>query len=146
MELNYSELIKRDVINISDGRCLGRIIDVRFSFPKGILVGIIVPGRKRGLFSFFDKSEVYIDRSRIVKIGGDVILVNLKCSDNYAQFSQTEESVKQNAYCPPVCPPPCPPACPPVCTPCPTQKPKGKDCIDLSSLCDENGRIDLSDY
>lgn len=135
MELNYSELTKRDVINVSDGRCLGRITDIRISFPKGVLIGITVPGRRKGLFSFCDKTEIYIDRSRIIKIGGDVILVDLKCSDSYAPFSQLNEQNKPKNPCPPHCPPPCPPF-----------PPKPKDMIDLSSIADENGRIDLSDY
>lgn len=80
MELSFKELSKRDVINVPDGRCLGRIIDIRLSFPDGLLVGIVVPGRKsRGIFCFFDKTELYIDRSRIIKIGGDVILVDISC-------------------------------------------------------------------
>ena len=137
MELNYSELTKRDVINVSDGRCLGRIIDVRFSFPKGVLVGIVVPGKRKGLFSLFDKSELYIDRSRIIKIGGDVILVNLKTNDSCAQVLDNQDQFKRPNSQP--CPPPCT-----TCAPCPPQKPK--DCIDLSGVLDENGRLDLSDY
>ena len=134
MELNYSELIKRDVINVSDGRCLGRIIDVRFSFPKGILVGIIVPGKRRGLFSFFDKSEIYIDRSRIIKIGGDVILVDLKINDAYAPISDTQE---QNAR------PPCPPPpCSYPCNPCAPNK-KDNEFKQFASMCEN---IDMSDY
>ncbi len=134
MELNYSELVKRDVINVGDGRCLGRITDIRFSFPKGVIVGITVPGKRKGLFSFFDKSELYIDRSRIIKIGGDVILVNLKCNDSYAQVSDGQEQTKRPQS-------PCPPPCPPPCNH--YQQPKQKDCIDLSDLCDENGELDL---
>lgn len=82
MELSFKELQKREVINLSDGRSLGKITDIRLSFPRGVLIGITVPGRRvRGILRLFDKSEVYIDESRVVKIGGDVILVDLKCSD-----------------------------------------------------------------
>ena len=78
MELSYNDLRKRDVINVPDGRCLGRITDLRLSFPSGVMVGIVVPGRKaKGIFRWFDKTEFYIDRSRIIKIGGDVILVDI---------------------------------------------------------------------
>ena len=79
MELSFNELKKRDVINIADGKCLGRMTDLKLCFPEGILVGISVPGRKsKGIFKFFDKSEIFIDVSRIVKIGGDVILVDMR--------------------------------------------------------------------
>jgi YlmC/YmxH family sporulation protein len=117
MELNYSELKKRDVINVADGRCLGRITDIRLDFPEGILVGITVPGRKtRGLFRFFDKSEMYIDESRIIKIGGDVILVDLSCGETCDENTVVGKKERPKPPCPPPCNP-CPP-CPPPCNPC----------------------------
>lgn len=134
MELNYSELKSRDVINVSDGKCLGRIIDIRLSFPKGVLVGITVPGRRRGPFCFFDKSELYIERNKIVKIGGDVILVNLRSADSYAQCTIPDKDDCGAPHFPPNNKiPPCPPK-------------KDNNCIDLSGICDKNGRIDLDDY
>lgn len=82
MELSFRELKKRDVINVSDGRSLGNLIDLTLDFPSGELSGIIVPGRKlRGFLRIFDKTEIYIDVTRIVKIGNDVILVDLRCED-----------------------------------------------------------------
>ncbi len=82
MELSFNELKKRDVINIADGRCLGRIIDIKLLFPEGKLVGIVVPGRNvKGIFRCFDKTQLYIEERKIIKIGGDVILVNIKCCD-----------------------------------------------------------------
>ena len=79
MELTFKELKKRDVINIADGKCLGRMTDLRLCFPEGILVGITVPGKKSiGLFSFLNKAEMFIGVEKIVKIGGDVILVDLR--------------------------------------------------------------------
>ena len=83
MELSYRELSKRDVINIADGRCLGRIIDIKLIFPQGKLIGIVVPGKKvKGIFRCFDKSEMYIDEKNIIKIGGDVILVDIRCNED----------------------------------------------------------------
>ncbi len=78
MELTFSELRKRDVINIADGRCLGRVNDLKLCFPDGVLTAIGVPGKKRGIFSIFDKSQVFIGVNAILKIGGDVILVDLR--------------------------------------------------------------------
>ena len=103
MELSYSELTKRDVINISDGRCLGRITDIKLKFPEGRLVGIIVPGRKvRGIFRCFDKTQVYIEENKIVKIGGDVILVDIRCYDGDSRSPKPIKPPKK-----PPCPPPC---------------------------------------
>ena len=135
MELTFSELKKRDVINIVDGKSLGRIVDLRLRFPEGKLSGIYVPGRKTGFFSrIFDKSTIYVDESRIIKIGGDVILVNLKCSDNCT------EPVKR----PSVCPPPPHPCSPP--RPKPNPREYGEE-VDLSALSGGGGdRIDTADY
>ncbi len=133
MELSFNELKKRDVINLPDGRCLGRITDIRLSFPKGILTGIIVPGRKsKRVFSFFDRSEIYIDRSRIVKIGGDVILVDISTS--------------------PVPPPHCQPNKPNKPCPSPPQgniQPRNGEIdgeFNFTIFPENNGRIDTGDY
>ena len=134
MELTFDELKKRDVINVADGRSLGSVIDLRLSFPKGVLLGIYVPGRKRsGLFGLFDKSSVYISENRIIKIGGDVILVNLDSGEVKAEK--------------PPCPPPCPPKCVPCSPPCPPNQPR-KDSIDgeFSIFGSVEGRIDTGDY
>ena len=135
MELTFSELKKRDVINVVDGKSLGRVSDLRLRFPEGRLTGIYVPGRKASFFSrIFDKSTVYIDESRIVKIGGDVILVNLKCSDNCT------EPKKHPSVCPP---PPCPPPRPPRHEHRPREM--GEE-PDLSALSGGGDRIDIDDY
>ncbi len=82
MELTYKELSKREVINIVDGKSLGRITNLTLSFPGGKLSGITVPGKNQNFFSkIFSKSELYIPVNKILKIGNDVILVNLSCGD-----------------------------------------------------------------
>lgn len=117
MELSYRDLAKKDVVNISDGRCLGKITDMKFRFPQGVIVGIVVPGRRTGLLRWFNRTEIYIDESKIIKIGGDVILVDLKCSDTCAPNVKLNDKGGHNR---PECPPPkphCPPPCPPDCAP-----------------------------
>lgn len=85
MELSFKQLKKRDVINVSDGKCLGRITDLSLSFPLGTLTGITVPGKKTCfLLSFLSRSSIFISEKNILKIGGDVILVDLKCGDTCA--------------------------------------------------------------
>lgn len=98
MELFYSELKKREVINVTDGRSLGFIMDLKLKFPEGKLLGIVVPGRKTcALLRIFDKSRVYIEECKIIKIGGDVILVNLKdgraCKDTRPQIKPCQPNV-----------------------------------------------------
>lgn len=129
MELSYSDLRKRDVINVPDGRCLGRIIDLRLSFPSGVMVGIVVPGRKaRGLLRWFDKTEFYIDRSRIIKIGGDVILVDISSECRHEKPPKPRPK------------PPCPPQ-----EHCGNNF-KGEGDGDFNIFPPIDGRIDQSDY
>ncbi|MBQ3116480.1 MAG: PRC-barrel domain-containing protein [Clostridia bacterium] len=140
MELTFIELTKRDVINVADGRCLGNVVDLRLSFPQGELLGIYVPGRrKRGLMHLFDKSVIYIDQARIIKIGGDVILVNL---------GGGEHKPKKPVPPPkPVCPPPCPPPCPPQHQKDRNPYPEGKEqSYEFSIFGNVDGRIDVDDY
>ncbi len=99
MELSFNELKKRDVVNVADGRCLGRMTDLELKFPEGVMNAIIVPGRNDNcLVRLFTRSKLRISVKNIVKIGGDVILVNLSCGDMCA------DSVKPKK--PPLPPPP----------------------------------------
>ena len=47
MDISYRELQKRDVINLPDGKCLGKITDLVLKFPEGVMTGICVPGKKQ---------------------------------------------------------------------------------------------------
>ena len=118
MELTYKQLKKRDVINIVDGRSFGHITDLKLKFPQGVLTGIFVAGKKsKGIFKIFDKSALFIEESKIVKIGGDVILVNLRrgdvCSpDETPHIPDDRPKPPPKPVCPPffpICPPLCPP-------------------------------------
>ena len=46
MEYSYSDLKKKSVINLSDGKNLGKICDLVISCPDGRVTGIVVPGKK----------------------------------------------------------------------------------------------------
>ena len=74
MELSFSELRTKEVVNTLDGRKLGRVCDIALCYPENKWLGIIVPGN-RGFG--FKKHELFIDLKNIVKIGEDVILVNV---------------------------------------------------------------------
>lgn len=72
MELSFSELKRKDVINTPDGKRLGRISDIVFCYPENRILGFVVPSGK-----FFKKEEFFIDLKRVVRIGVDVVLVNV---------------------------------------------------------------------
>ena len=125
MELSFKELRKRDVVNIVDGRCFGHIVDLKLDFPKGKLTGIVVNNtRTNWFFSLFSKNQLFIDESNIIKIGGDVILVKVRCGN------VCDDSINLSPPPPPPCPPP---PCPPNF--CGNNRNNGNDI-----------QIDLSDY
>ncbi len=110
MELSLSELKKRDVVNIVDGKCLGRLTDINFRFPEGVIEGIVVPGRKSNfLGGLFNKQRLYISEKNIIKIGGDVILVDLRCGEQCSDSISLATPPKRPKPPSPPCPPPCPP-------------------------------------
>ncbi len=74
-----NDLRDKDVINISDGRKLGCVTDVEIDICNGRLVAIMVPGEQRG-FIFSKCEEIRIPWDRIVRIGNDAILVDLRHS------------------------------------------------------------------
>lgn len=74
MELSFSELRAKEVVNTQDGKKLGRVCDVALCYPENKWIGIVVPG---GRGFAFKKSELFIDLRRIIKIGEDVILVDV---------------------------------------------------------------------
>ena len=74
--LSFCELRQKEVVNVIDGRRLGRIIDLIFCAGCGGEVkGIVVPYARRLFFS--RSQEVFVPMSCIRKIGEDVILVEL---------------------------------------------------------------------
>lgn len=74
MELTFSGLRAKEVVNTQDGRKLGRVCDIVLCYPENRWIGIVVPSVKG--FSF-KKENLFIDLKSIVKIGEDVILVNV---------------------------------------------------------------------
>ena len=115
MELSFKDLKKREVINVADGRSLGGIVNLLIDFPEGLLTGIMVRGKKSGgIFGIFNRTEELIDVSKILKIGNDVILVDLKCGDVCAP--STGVGRPKPPHHPPHHPPKkCPPSKPPTC-------------------------------
>ena len=100
MQFTFSELKEKEVVNLQDGRKLGKVVDLSFLYPENKLLGIVVPNGK-GWHS--KKNELFIDMKCIAKIGDDVILVNVG-------FPKDKPETKDR--CPPAKPPaPKPPTC-----------------------------------
>ena len=78
MDYNFSDLKKKKVINVADGKDLGKITDLIFSYPDGKIKSVIVSGRKT---SFFMSAELIFNFGCIERIGDDAVLVRL-CEKN----------------------------------------------------------------
>lgn len=72
MQISFSELRAKEVVNTADGSKLGRVCDLTFSYPDNKVLGILVPDGK-GLCS----KKMFVEMKCIVKIGDDVVLVDV---------------------------------------------------------------------
>ena len=72
MQLSFSALKSKNVINIADGNCLGKVCDILFTLD-GCVTALIV-GEKKFL-SGGDRLEISL--CCVTKIGEDAILVKL---------------------------------------------------------------------
>ena len=88
MELSFLDLKEREIINVFDGKKLGRIIDIVFNNESGIVRGIVVPGDKK---LFHRADDVFIPLDKIKRIGNDVILVGLQREEHFEQPRQKRD-------------------------------------------------------
>ncbi|GAX90994.1 YlmC/YmxH family sporulation protein [Effusibacillus lacus] len=78
--IKVSELQSKDVVSITDGKRLGMIGDLDIDLENGMIRAIVVPSTGR-FFGLFGSSQDYvIPWNQIVKIGADVVLVELNPS------------------------------------------------------------------
>ena len=99
MEFTFSQRKQKDVINLNDGKNLGRVCDVTYVWPENKLTGITVTGG-RG-FRFMHQ-DMFIPVSCIVKIGEDAVLVK---TDNGEKCPPKPPKKRPSDNCPPPCPP-----------------------------------------
>lgn len=75
----YSELRHKEVINIRDCKCLGRVVDMELEQCNGCICKLVV-GETGGLFGLFKCVEnTIIPYKDIKQIGPDIILVDINC-------------------------------------------------------------------
>ena len=75
--MSFSDLKRKDVVNIRDGRKLGRPIDLILN-DNACVEALVVPGGG-GLLGIFrqDREGCAISWSRVRRVGDDVILVEV---------------------------------------------------------------------
>lgn len=74
--MRISDLQNKNVINMTDGKNIGSIIDLEID-EKGVTTGFVVEKYKFLISTFSSKKELIIKWEQVKKIGEDVILVDL---------------------------------------------------------------------
>jgi len=75
-EITFCEMREKEIVNLYDGKRLGRVLDLVFDQNSNNVLGIVVPAIRR-LFSR-KSDDIFIPLDLIEKIGDDVILVRLE--------------------------------------------------------------------
>lgn len=74
--MRLSELQLKDIISVKSGKCLGKIIDVEIN-NEGFITGIYIEEKNMFRNIFKGSNDSILKISEIIKIGEDVILVNI---------------------------------------------------------------------
>ena len=74
-EISFCELRKKEVVNAADGSKLGHIVDMIISVESKAALGIVAPAKRGGLFA--KEQNIFIPLGCIIKIGADVILIDM---------------------------------------------------------------------
>lgn len=75
--VRISNLWMLDVINVVDGRRLGNIVDLDIDMETGQINELIISGAGRGFSLFGRREDIAVPWEKIIKIGIDVILVDM---------------------------------------------------------------------
>ena len=75
----FSELKCKEVINLKDCRCLGKIGDLEFDECSGQICKVSIPGKNKFSNLFSCEPEYVIPFNHIKKIGPDIIIVDICC-------------------------------------------------------------------
>lgn len=79
--MRFLELKQKEVINCKDCRRLGYVADLEIDPVSGYIKAIIVPGQGKFFTCFGATTEYYIKFCNIVRIGPDIILVDIDACD-----------------------------------------------------------------
>ena len=75
--MRLSELQKKDIVNIKDGKKIGKIIDVYFDETSGYMIKFIMEKTHIVKNLFSNRDEIVIKFKDIKKMGEDVILIDI---------------------------------------------------------------------
>lgn len=88
-----TDLREKEVINVKDGTRIGFISDLDVNLEKGIVEAIVLPGPGK-ILGFFGKNQDYVIKwKNIIRIGSDVILVDLNLNtEDYLYYGGEERT------------------------------------------------------
>ncbi len=75
--MKLSELQRKDIVNIKDGKLIGKIVDVEFDINNGYMIKFIIERAHFVKSLFTTTEEVTIKFTQIKKMGEDVILIDI---------------------------------------------------------------------
>ena len=93
MEISFSLIRSKDVVNVYDGKRLGRATDILFDASTGKVLGIVLPGIKK---MFRKNEDIFVPIELLKKIGDDVILVKLSPEEPYVDRQKKLEDIQRN--------------------------------------------------
>ncbi|SKC87367.1 sporulation protein, YlmC/YmxH family [Maledivibacter halophilus] len=91
--ITTADLRMKEVINVVDGSRIGFIYDFEINIEKNRVEAIIVPKEGKFLKIFMREDDYVIPWKRIVKVGQDIILVELKDSPYYKEKENKNSNV-----------------------------------------------------
>ena len=74
--MKLSELQKKDIVNIKDGKKIGKIVDAKIN-SEGFIEYLVVDERRNIRNILSSNNDINISFKQIKRIGSDVILVEL---------------------------------------------------------------------
>ena len=78
MFTKFTDLHRKEVICVSDGRRLGYVSDARIDLSDGQIIALIVPGPCRFFGLFGRRDDYVIPWGCIRRIGPDTVLVDIR--------------------------------------------------------------------
>lgn len=78
MECRIEDFGYKEVVNVNNGHRLGYVNDVLIDIQTGKVTALIVPGPYRVLGIFNREEDYVVPWDSIVRIGGDIILINVE--------------------------------------------------------------------
>ncbi|MDO4554673.1 MAG: YlmC/YmxH family sporulation protein [Lachnospiraceae bacterium] len=86
--MRFWELKEKEVINCKDGKRLGYVADLEFDPLSGKICRVYVPGPGKFCGCFGKTAEYVIGWNQIVRIGTDILLVDIDVKNAYVKVKE----------------------------------------------------------